>query len=194
MSLHAYRSGWKRRVAVAVVLAPGSLVTAKEIKKVPERSEIETQYLWNTDDIFPNRQAWQVEYAALEAQIAELAKAKGTLAKDAQTLRQFLDRRDKTEARIDRVMVYASLLSDQDTRDGKHQAMDSKAMSLAVRYNEATAWLEPEVTAIPFETIEAWMSELDKLALYRLRFLIALGPSCTIHRPPVHRLHDHLVK
>lgn len=90
-------------------IASETATTAKETKKVPERSEIETNYLWNTEAIFADTQQWETEYAALEADIAKLAEAKGTLSKDADTLYNVLDQRDKVEPRIDRVYVYAFL-------------------------------------------------------------------------------------
>ncbi|UCG17225.1 MAG: oligoendopeptidase F [Phycisphaerales bacterium] len=151
-------------------IATETATTAKETKKVPERSEIETKYLWNTEAIFASTQQWEAEYAALEADIAKLAEAKGTLSNDADTLYSVLDQRDKVEPRIDRVYVYASLLADQDTRDGTQQAMDTKARLLVDKYIEAMSWMQPELIAIPFETVETWMAENDKLALYRQYF------------------------
>ena len=151
-------------------IAAETATTAKETKKVPERSEIETQYLWNTEAIFANTQQWEAEYAALEADIAKLAGTKGTLSNNGDSLYSVLDQRDKVEPRIDRVYVYASLLADQDTRDGTQQAMDTKARLLVDKYIQAMSWMQPELIAIPFETIETWMAENDKLALYRQYF------------------------
>ena len=166
MSQHALGLGWKTVFIAAVGVLPVTLVTAQEARKVPERGEIETKYLWNTDVIFPDKPAWEAEYKELEAQIGTLAKAKGTLAGGADILYRFLDERDRIEARIDRVMVYASLLADQDARNGDQQAMEARTMSLAVKYNEAVSWLDPELIAIPLETIQGWMKEHEKLATY----------------------------
>ncbi|MEZ6086379.1 MAG: hypothetical protein R3E58_21065 [Phycisphaerae bacterium] len=102
--------------------------------------------------------------------IPDFAKLKGTLGGSSQQLLSALKLRDETEARIDRVMVYASLRADEDTSIGATQEIDQIATALAVRYGEAVSWIEPELTAIGFETIAKWMDESDELAVYRQAF------------------------
>ena len=63
--------------------------------------------------------------------------------------------------------MYASLLSDQDTRVGEYQGMEQKAQSLYSKYASLTAWVEPELAAIPEETVKSWMDANEDLALYR---------------------------
>ena len=153
-----------------VLLIPTSSLVADEAVNVRERGEIETEYLWATENIFPRAEAWEEEYAAVETRVQELAKFKGTLAKDPQHLVKVLKMRDDTEARLSRVYVYSSLLSDQDTRVGENQAMKSRSRSLAIKYGQATSWMEPELTAIPFETLQSWMRASKDLALYEQAF------------------------
>ena len=119
--------------------------------RVPERSEIEAKYRWATETIFPNKEAWEKEYAAVEKLTQELAEYKDTLKNGGENLLKVAQLRDDTEARLSKVYVYASLLADQDTRVGDTQAMRSRARSLAIGYNQATSWMEPELTSIPFE-------------------------------------------
>lgn len=135
-----------------------------------ERKDIDRKHTWATESIFPDAAAWEKEFAAVEALIPSLAKCKDTLAKGSDTLLAALQLRDSLEPRIDRLAVYASLLSDQDLRVSENQALESKARSLAVNYSEATSWLLPELTAIPQTTLEGWMRESDALALYRHYF------------------------
>ncbi|MFH0980334.1 MAG: oligoendopeptidase F [Planctomycetota bacterium] len=139
----------------------------EETKKVPERGEIDTKYLWKTEDIFLSTDAWKTEFSAVEKRVEELAKMKGAPGQGAEQLLTVLKLRDETEARLDRVYVYSSLLSDQDTRDGKNQAAKSRSRALAVNYGQATAWMEPELTSIAFEQLDSWMRENAELAVYR---------------------------
>ncbi len=147
-----------------------STATAPGKKEMRTRSQIETKYTWATEDIFATQELWQQEHDALEAGIPELAKLKGTLSKGADQLLAALKLRDGTEARIDRVMVYASLRADEDTSIGETQEIDQIATALAVRYGEAVSWIEPELTAISLETIEKWMAGNEELAVYRQAF------------------------
>ena len=142
--------------------------TAEEgTQRVPERSEIDAQYRWNLESTFKNLDAWEAEYAAVEQMIPEIAKFQGTLGQGGDNLLKLATLRDELEPRLWRVYVYTSLLSDQDARVGENQALKSRARSLAIRYGQATSWVEPELTAIPFKTVQKWMDENEKLALYR---------------------------
>lgn len=155
---------------VSVLLAPVSTALAAGKVNVPERSEIETKYRWATEKIFPSVDAWEKEFAAVQEKVKEIAKFKGTVNQGPDQLLKLLKFRDDTEARLERVYVYASLTSDQDTRVGETQARLSRARSLAINYGQATSWMEPELTAIPFETIKSWMNQNSELAVYHQAF------------------------
>ncbi|MBU0637745.1 MAG: oligoendopeptidase F [Planctomycetes bacterium] len=138
-----------------------------EPQRVRERSEIDTKYLWATENIFPSDEAWEAEYKAVAELVEQVSSFKGTLGQSAEQLLKVLRFRDELEPRLERVYVYTSLLSDQDTRNGDRQAMKSRAIALYIKYGQLSAWAQPELTQIPFETIEEWMADNPDLALYR---------------------------
>lgn len=148
---------------------PGEKVS-EEAKQLPERNQIEKKYLWATETIYPDKAAWEKEFKVLEELVGQFVKFKGTLGKGPEQLLTVLQFRDELEPRLDRVYVYASLLSDQDTREGEGQGMKGRVRSLVTRYMAETSWFVPELTSIPFETLEGWMKDDDKLALYRQYF------------------------
>jgi len=152
---------------LAVFLATGPARAGESgEKKVLTRDQVEKKYTWATEDIFPDVKSWEAEYARLEKEIGTLAKAKGTLSQGGGALLAALQMSDETEAQLDKLMVYASLLADQDTAVGENQKLDQRATLLATKYSEATSWMEPELTAIPLETIQSWMADNEKLAVY----------------------------
>ncbi|MBN2562969.1 MAG: oligoendopeptidase F [Phycisphaerae bacterium] len=153
-------------VMATIVLALAHASTAQEVKKVPERSEIDAQYLWAMERIYPDKEAWEKEFTVIKAMAAQVTKFKGTLGNGAEDLLKVLDFRDNLEPRMERLWAYASHLSDQDTRVGEYQGMKDRVMSLFNDYSAQTAWLLPELTAIPFETLKTWMKENDDLAVY----------------------------
>jgi oligoendopeptidase F len=161
-----------------VVLAVGAatMATAQEkpkegeAKQVPDRSTIEKKYLWATENIFPDRAAWEKEYTEVEKAMGELAKTKGTLGKGADELLAALTLKDAVEPRLERVFVYASLISDQDTKANEGQTMESRARTLAINYGTMMSWFEPELIAVSDAKIQGWMKENEKLALYRQFF------------------------
>jgi len=161
--MRSYRWIWASVLAVAPAVQS---VEAQE-KKVPERSEIPKQYLWATETIYADEGQWEQDFAALEKDIEKLAAFKGKLGSSAGTLLEFFRLRDDIGPRFGKVFVYASLKSDEDTRVSKYQGMEDRVRSLAVRFGQATAWVDPELTAIPWDTLEKWMAENQDLALYR---------------------------
>lgn len=153
----------------ALALLVGRPAVAQE-KKVPERSEIPPQYLWATETIYADEAQWERDFAQLEQDIPKLAAYKGRLGEGAATLLAFCKLGDDVGPRFEKVFVYASLKSDEDTKVSKYQGMEDRLRGLAVKYGEAMAWVEPELTAIPWETLEKWMGENADLALYRHSF------------------------
>jgi len=161
-------------VALAVGVAAAATAQDKpkegEAKQVPERSQIEKKYLWAVETIFPDKAAWAKEFADVEKSMEGMDKFKGTLGKGAAELLEALTYRDALEPRLEKVYVYASLISDQDTRANEGQEMEAKARSLAINYGTQMSWFEPELIKVGFEKIDSWMKENEKLAMYRQHF------------------------
>ena len=78
--------------------------------------------------------------------------------------------RDSTGALLEKAWVYASLLADQDTREGGPQGMRDRMRGLGVKYGQATAWMDPELTTLDWEKLSNWMDTNEKLGVYRQYF------------------------
>ncbi|UCE59966.1 MAG: oligoendopeptidase F [Phycisphaerales bacterium] len=161
---------WMAFGMIPLLFACTDTANAGETKKVRERSEIEQKHLWATENIFPNVEAWEAEFAAVEKKTDELAALEGTLVKGPGELLHALKLSDHVEPRLSRVYLYASLLSDQDLRAGEMQAMKARARTLLMEYNERMSWMAPELTTIPTETVQSWMRQNKDLALYEQFF------------------------
>jgi oligoendopeptidase F len=66
-----------------------------------------------------------------------------------------------------RVYFYPSLQHDQDQRDNEVDARRQQVQILMARWQQATSWFNPELLAIPVETVSAWMAADEGLARYR---------------------------
>ncbi len=152
---------------VVLILATLTGTSMAQEKKVPERSEIEKKYTWATELIYPDDAAWEKEFVQLESEIPRLAEFRGKVSQSGESLLAFFKLRDEIGPRFEKNWVYASLMSDQDTRVGKYQGMEARLRGLAVKFGEATAWAEPEITSIAWATVEQWMAASKELAVYR---------------------------
>ena len=66
-----------------------------ENARIRNRSEIEDKYKWKLDDIYPDVQAWEAEFAELAGCTQEIAALKDTITADAGSLAKGLKRLDE---------------------------------------------------------------------------------------------------
>jgi oligoendopeptidase F len=66
-----------------------------------------------------------------------------------------------------RVWYYASLQYDEDQRNNGVNAKRQQVQILFARQQQASSWFNPELLAIPLETIRGWMDRDEGLAVYR---------------------------
>lgn len=132
-----------------------------------KRSEIEEKYKWNLEDIIPSQEALDTLLAEAEEKTAAYETFKGTLGSSAKRLAEFL----KFDVELDEIFLrlssYARQKSDEDTSVGEYQALLSKVTTLSTKAGEVSSFAEPEILAIPQETMDAFL-ESEELAHYRL--------------------------
>jgi oligoendopeptidase F len=137
-----------------------------EAKQVPRRDEIPVEYTWDLTTIYVNDAAWEQDVAQLEGMAPDIAALQGTIGKEAAGLLRALKLRDEVGMRLWQIYVYANRRHDSDRTDSAGQALAERAGSVVARLSAATAFIEPEILAIPEETIAAWQREEPGLQMY----------------------------
>ncbi len=122
-----------------------------------KRSEIPAKYQWDFTHLFADREAWEKEYAACEAMLPTLAALKGTLGKSAQSLYEAYETIYALEERFSKVAVYAHYAKVLDGGDPAGLEMTDKIRRLGVKFGMTMAFAEPELMAIPEETLASFM-------------------------------------
>lgn len=138
---------------------------AKKIVSLPKRSEIAEELKWNPSVIFESRKAWEQEQKRLLEDIPKLETCKGKLGLSAEKLKECLDRIYEVQHRLERLQAYASRIYDTDIRQSRPQAMTAQAQKLFSDFLSATAYVEPELLALPEKKLRAWAKN-PKLADY----------------------------
>ena len=130
------------------------------------RKNADPGYMWDLADIFPDTDAWDREYKALESGIPAIAAMKGTLGQSADSLFQALEALYAYEERLERLYIYAMLNKSGDNGDPEAQAMEDRATNLCVQAGAASSYFMPEVLEIPAETLASYRAGglLDKYA------------------------------
>ena len=122
-----------------------------------ERKDVENKYKWKVEDIFPSDEAWEKSFSEAEKMI-DFSGFEGKLG-DRQIMVRFTQKDQETSKKLERLHLYAHIRHDEDTRIAKYTAMQSRAMSLIVKYSSAIAFVQPELTALPEETLKAYAAD-----------------------------------
>jgi oligoendopeptidase F len=137
-----------------------------EAQKVPRRDQVPLEHTWDLAKIYATTEAWDQDVARLEGMLPEVAAMQGTLGHGADKLLRALTLRDDIFNILYSLYVYASHRKDSDSTDPAGQALDERAGSLVARISAALAFIEPEILAIPQETITSWLNQEPKLKIY----------------------------
>jgi len=87
-----------------------------------DRATVPIQYTWNLQDLYASDEAWKQEKETYRRQIPALTEFKNKLTESAQLL-QCLRQLSAVTKELVRLSSYASMKSDQDTRDAGYTAM-----------------------------------------------------------------------
>lgn len=136
------------------------------LQTLTRRTEIPVEYTWNLESIFASNDEWEQQFQTLQQRIPELEALKGTLSQSGDALLKVLQTRDAIFEPMERLYVYASMRRDEDTTVSQYQAMADRATQLMVRASTAASYIEPEILALPQETLDRFLQETTGLQLY----------------------------
>src|SRR6202007_3229358 len=104
-------------------------------------------------------------YQQLDAAITAFTAFQGTLARGQEQLLAAFKAMDEMGALSYRVWYYASLQYDEDQRNNEINARRQQVQILFAKQQQASSWFNPEVLAIPIETVRGWLDSNAGLAL-----------------------------
>lgn len=152
-----------RTMALVLMMAVSLSVHAQE----RDRTKIPDKYKWNLSDIYSSNDAWKKAKDQFVADLPAIEKFKGTLHQSSQQVLACLDLGSQLNKEFTRLAVYASMLSDQDTRDANNLAMTQEINQVGADFGAKTAFLDPEILEMDKATLEAFMKQEKKLGIYR---------------------------
>ncbi len=129
------------------------------MKKRLHRSEVPAHLTWNLDDIFPSTEAWEQELAAVAADLSTVTQYQGKFADGPAPLLDCLNAMEQLQARLARVVSFASLRQSGDGTDPANQVAMGRAASLAAQAQAKTSFVQSEALALPEGTLERYLQE-----------------------------------
>ncbi len=127
-----------------------------------ERKEVENKYKWNLADMFPSDEEWEREFKRVEEEYGkyDFNAFAGKLGQKSELLR-FFKLQDEAYRRIEKLYVYASMRHDEDIRVSKYTSYTAMMGMLVSKLSAATAFVDPELTALPDETLQSFIADPD---------------------------------
>ncbi|MGH8189798.1 MAG: oligoendopeptidase F, partial [Steroidobacteraceae bacterium] len=146
---------------------PQTEIYRPEPGSLPDRQQIPDRYTWKLSDICRDGEEWTGLFRELADGIEQLRTFEGTLSRGGGQLLAAFKAQDVVGALMYRVWYYASLQYDQDQRDNEVNARRQQVQILFAKHQQAVSWFNPELLAIPADTVRAWMESSTELAVYR---------------------------
>lgn len=133
---------------------------------LPPRDEVPVEETWDLASIFDSLEEWEAAYEGAKQQLPEIGAFEGRLADGPETLANCLDVWQQVMRLAEKVVVYAFLASAVDVSNQEAAARAGQAQSLMAQAAAAASFIQPELTALGFETLRAWLEAEPDLAIY----------------------------
>src|SRR5690554_2326087 len=140
--------------------------------EVLKREQIDSQYKWQLEDIYPSDELWEQDFKGLQALLPKFSKYAGKL-KDPKTILEVLKLSDEFSLKLEKLFVYAHCRKDEDTTNDKYVSMYSKISMFASQASAHTSFINPELSQLPQEQLEQMAQSHEfKDYDYMLRLLV----------------------
>ena len=145
------------------------LIPAATLLAQDDATEVDPQYTWDLTEIYPSLEAWEQARDEVLASFEKIEARRGTLGNSANDLYETLALISNTTRKAARVSTYSSLNADEDLRVTETQERRQLGQIMFSRFNEATAWMQPEILRVGEEVINAYLKEDARLERFRFQ-------------------------
>ncbi|WP_100372891.1 oligoendopeptidase F [Bacillus sp. FJAT-45037] len=135
------------------------MTTYKNRKEVPDHEK------WDVSDIYESLEDWKQDVAEVKKMAEQLKQFDGEIT-DGTSLYDFLTLQEKLSFHLSKVMVYARLQVDVDTRDKKAEVLLDEASQLGVTASTAVSFFRPFLLSLDQSTLSEYISEVEGLAYF----------------------------
>ncbi len=123
------------------------------MNKLPERHEIDDKYKWRLEDIYETEEAFEKDFEKAGVLCGSIAGMQGRLG-DEGALLKCLKSYEEASCLVENLFTYAKMRMDEDNSNSHYQVLFSRARELAVKAGAAASYMEPEILALPEETVD----------------------------------------
>ena len=154
--------------AIIILITVFAFSQAQVLAQTRERGEVPEQYKWKLEDLYASDEAWNKTKQELVAQFDDVTKYQGKLAGSASELLACLEFDSRVSKEFGRLYSYASMKSDQDTRNSEYLAMKQEMQQLGTDYNSKSAFITPEIARMDKGKIDTFIEQKRGLKIYKM--------------------------
>ena len=125
------------------------------------RQEQKIENTWNMQDLYANEDLYREDTIKLNEKMEDFAHCEGTLGQGTEQFLNTMKLYEEMNLLFERLYVYANQKWHEDTSNSKYQQMTGEMQILATQIGQVSAWLEPEILALPDEVLEKYFDTLD---------------------------------
>ena len=125
----------------------------------PTRDEIQETDKWDLTHLFSEVGKWQEEFVSVHETYPGLTNWKGRVGESAASLVAFLEFEKTIDLKLERLYHFASLQLAEDSANNDYLARMGQLENLLTKVATASAFVVPELQAIPDQTFEIFMGD-----------------------------------
>ncbi|MDR3241589.1 MAG: oligoendopeptidase F [Lactobacillaceae bacterium] len=139
-------------------------------KKIPLRQDLPTSATWDLSTIYATDEDWLEAVDEVDFQTTLSDEFAAKLTESGADLYAGLTYGLEMMRKLEKVYVFASMKSDQDTGNSHYQGFDAQAGALAAKVSAAIAFFDPAIINLPEGRLEELFSEEPKLGDFKHYF------------------------
>ena len=132
------------------------------------REEIQEQYIWDLTKIFKDINEFNELYNELKKEIQDYSKNEKIMLENATNFYNAINNYYKITRKLEKLYVYTSLLSDEDTSNNDNQALKLKITNLYDEWSKNSFFLTTNILKKDYKEIEEYYKEEPKLLDYEI--------------------------
>ena len=133
-----------------------------------DRQEIEEQYKWDLTPIYKSIDEFNKEYDNISKKINNFKKYEKTMLNNANTFYETINEYFNISRILEKLLVYAHLLFDEDTGNNQNQALSAKVSNLFDNFSKISFFVTPNILKKDYSEIEKYYKEEPKLKDYEI--------------------------
>lgn len=159
-------------ILAAGILCAGLIMNAPDARAQPrERAEAPEAYTWQLEDLYPNDAAWRKAKDELAASMDQILQYQGKLTESPEALLACLAFDSRLGKEFKRLLSYANMKSDLDTRDADNMSMKQEIQQIGTNYGTKASFIDPELVKLDEATIDRFIREEPGLEVYRFALM-----------------------